>query len=485
VLVSDLGNGSQDSAIMPQKNNSLNNSEKLQNAYFHSLELENVRCLAGKQKIDFSDTAGKLRQWTIILGDNGTGKTTILQSIVAMFPVEGEFPIDEDGISHEKVSRPMLGHYHFREKCNFFRKPIERTSITAHLKTSKSLKENSNIGDIFTIRGENYVESDFEDEAQITVSPIETWCSFHVTRPIHQVKFAYGASRKAGETSLTEDERNSAFNTLFDETAFLVNPEEWLLQADYAAKRGSGSSKKRQEELEFVIGILKKILPDVDNIRFNERQSSGRTPKPIVEFHTPYGWVESKDLSLGYRTSMAWMVDFASRMFALYPESENPLAEPAVVLIDEIDLHLHPKWQRELIDYLTNLFPNTQFIVTTHSPLIVQAAAARDANIVVCRREGDHVVIDQSVEAVKNWRADQILTSELFDLPTARPKEIEKLLKEKEDILSKPKLTKRDEKRLEELEEEIGFLPVSESHEDNEAMEVIRDAADWLKTQAK
>ena len=45
---------------------------------------------------------------------------------------------------------------------------------------------------------------------------------------------------------------------------------------------------------------------------------------------------------------MAWIVDFASRMFDLYPESENPLAEPAVVLIDEIDLHLHPKWQREL-----------------------------------------------------------------------------------------------------------------------------------------
>ena len=98
---------------------------------------------------------------------------------------------------------------------------------------------------------------------------------------------------------------------------------------------------------------------------------------------------------------MAWMVDFASRMFDLYPESENPLAEPAVVLIDEIDLHLHPKWQRELLDYLSNLFPNTQFIVTTHSPLIVQSAVARDANIVVCRREGDHVVIDQSIEAVR------------------------------------------------------------------------------------
>jgi predicted ATP-binding protein involved in virulence len=178
------------------------------------------------------------------------------------------------------------------------------------------------------------------------------------------------------------------------------------------------------------------------------------------------------------------MVDFASRMFDLYPESENPLAEPAVVLTDEIDSHLHPKWQRELIDYLTNLFPNTQFIVTTHSPLIVQAAA-RDANIIVCRREGDHIVIDQSVEAVKNWPTDQVLTSDLFDLPTARPKEIEPFLEERQKILSKAKLTKKDEKRLTELENEIGFMPVSENVEDDKAMDIIRRAAEHLQSEVK
>jgi predicted ATP-binding protein involved in virulence len=150
-------------------------------------------------------------------------------------------------------------------------------------------------------------------------------------------------------------------------------------------------------------------------------------------------------------------------------------------LIDEIDLHLHPKWQRELIDYLTNLFPNTQFIVTTHSPLIVQAAAARDANIVVCRREGDHVVIDQSVEAVKNWRTDQILTSDLFDLPIDRPKEIEPFLEERQKILSKAKLTKKDEKRLEELEEKIGSVPpVMKNPKYDEAMDIIMRAAEKL-----
>jgi predicted ATP-binding protein involved in virulence len=147
--------------------------------------------------------------------------------------------------------------------------------------------------------------------------------------------------------------------------------------------------------------------------------------------------------------------------------------------VDEIDLHLHPKWQRSLISYLTERFPNTQFIVTAHSPLIVQAAT--DANIVLLRREGDHVVIDNDVEAIRGWRVDQVLTSDLFGLETARPPEYDELLAQRAKLLGKAKLTKRDESRLKKLESEIGDLPVGESVADIEAMDVIRRAAEVLK----
>ena len=175
------------------------------------------------------------------------------------------------------------------------------------------------------------------------------------------------------------------------------------------------------------------------------------------------------------------MVDFASRMFERYPESLNPLAEPAVVLVDEIDLHLHPKWQRTLMAYLSERFPNTQFIATAHSPLVVQAA--QDANIVLLRREGDHVVIENNVEAVRNWRVDQILTSDLFGLESARPPGTEKLLAERAKILARSKLTKRDRERLKKLEKEIGELPTGETPEEIEAMDVIRRAAERLKAE--
>ena len=215
------------------------------------------------------------------------------------------------------------------------------------------------------------------------------------------------------------------------------------------------------------------FLPEVAETRIQPADEPGGSPR--VEAKTPDGWVPLRQLGFGYQSQIAWLVDLASRMFERYPDSSDPLAEPAVVLVDEIDLHMHPRWQRQIIDISSSRFPRTQFIVTAHSPLIVQAAG--DANIVLLRREGDHVVIDNDPEVLRNWRVDQILTSELFGLESARPPQIEEPLKERREILAKPKLTARDRKRLGELEARIGDLPAGESAEDRRAMELIRQAA--------
>ncbi len=201
---------------------------------------------------------------------------------------------------------------------------------------------------------------------------------------------------------------------------------------------------------------------EITDIRFIT--SGGVNPKARAEFQTPYGWVPLRQLGYGYQTLITWVADLVSRMAEHYPNSEDPLAEPAVVLVDEIDLHLHPKWQRKLISFLTERFPNTQFIATAHSPLVVQAAA--DANIAVLRREGDHVVIDNEVENIRNWRIDQILTSDLFGLETARPPQVEEWLLEQKALLSKPKLTAADKKRLDVLETKIGALPFGETKQE-------------------
>ena len=270
---------------------------------------------------------------------------------------------------------------------------------------------------------------------------------------------------------------DDAVASLYSDTAELRNAEEWLLQADYTASKRSPLRQAATARLEAIKDILIELLPDVDAIRFPPPAEVD--DKPRVEFHTPYGWVPIKRLGLGYGSLIAWMVDLATRLFERYPKSANPIAEPAVVLVDELDLHLHPRWQRSIMSYLSARFVNTQFIVTAHSPLVVQAA--HDANIAVLRREGDHVVIDQSISAVRGWRVDQVLTSDIFGLDSARPPEFDASLAARKKLLTKARLTAADKKRLEKIEAEIGELPAGESLEDWEAMRLIGEAASHLK----
>lgn len=196
---------------------------------------------------------------------------------------------------------------------------------------------------------------------------------------------------------------------------------------------------------------------------------------PTVEVETPYAWVPIDGLSLGYQTLIAWMVDLAARFLEGFAGKGDPLAQPAIVLVDEIDLHLHPQWQRQLMGYLSELFPATQFVATAHSPLVVQAAEG--ANIVRLRRDGDHAVIDSQPDEVKNWRIDQILTSELYGLPSARPPHLDDLLAERRKILTKRELNREDERRLRVIDNKIGSMPGGETPEELQAMEIIERAA--------
>jgi predicted ATP-binding protein involved in virulence len=92
--------------------------------------------------------------------------------------------------------------------------------------------------------------------------------------------------------------------------------------------------------------------------------------------------VQVKQLSSGEKMLFLLVADLAKRMALANPESDNPLQEGSgVVLIDEIDLHLHPAWQRMVIPKLTSLFPNLQFIMTTHSPLVLQQVRSENIRI--------------------------------------------------------------------------------------------------------
>jgi len=357
-----------------------NGQEKPQPAYFKSVTIEDVKCFKGKHTIDLSDGNGKPAQWTVILGNNNTGKTTILKCLAGLAPMGFSFYIS-------------VGESNAGLSFKFGSEDIEVGGITA-----TAAIETLNGG---SSQSEGYLWGDHTIEGSIFPHP---------SIKENLIIYSYGASRKMSKKSLVESQSEDIHANLF-ENADLANVEDWLLNLFLAEKLGQVEAKT---PLEIAKNLLSSgLLPDVMEVNLNSREA-GAGFINFVEFFTDFGWIRLRDLGYGYQTMIAWVLDLVKRMVERYPNSSNPLAEPAIVLVDEIDLHLHPDWQRKIIAHLTKYFPNTQFIVTAHSPLVVQSA--EEVNIVILKKEGESVHIEQpKIRSFRGWTVEEILT-DLMDL---------------------------------------------------------------------
>lgn len=443
--------------------------EELPPAYFLNLTLENVRCFGPEQTLDLSDGDGNPEQWTMLLGDNGTGKTTILKSLLYLVPVplasDNKYPLVPYGLS-------------------------EKVMIDGKIKRGRGVVSQSSLrSDVALVSGEtSYCSFQFTGDSDR--GSARGRVGYHDTSnvlPYYEMQLmGYGASRKM-EKGGFEQADETGFRGLVDSGFDLPNAHDWILQTDYAAKSGKEGAKRRLSQIKEILAHPETgVLPDVDGIRFAEQEGDFAPPK--VEFHTPYGWVTMDQLSLGYRTMIAWVVDLARRLFERYPDMENPLEGPAVCLVDEIDLHLHPRWQRKIIGFLSERFPNTQFIVTAHSPLVVQAA--QDANVALLKRSDEpdetgeyYVEIHNDMQPMANLRVDQILTSELYGLESARPPQMDALYQRREELLDKSELSPEEEEELSEIRKQIKNLAQGEDPEMMEAMDIIRAAAQHVDSE--
>ncbi len=322
--------------------------------YLLSVALENVRCFGPTQTLQLSRPGGQPYPWTVIFGDNGAGKTTLLQAVCSVASTLQD---------HKEV--PSFIRYNWWPKRRLGKPALVNAEV---LLRPREVAQ-------FSVR---YAAE------RGRVSPPPRW-DFNRSGTLNY--FGYGASRRYlnAADSGRKPLESSGDESLFVDEAELLNAEEWFVQMSHfgPARRQLREARAAKK----VRDLLGSLLLDVRDIRIASRQ--GRSG---VEFLTHYGWVPLKDLSMGYRTLIAWIVDFARRLYVLNPRSANPLAAPAVVCIDEIDLHLHQRWQRNLMKSLSEVFPKTQFICTAHNRTVTQAVP-QDANLVLLRRKGDHVEI--------------------------------------------------------------------------------------------
>ncbi len=121
----------------------------------------------------------------------------------------------------------------------------------------------------------------------------------------------------------------------------------------------------RDRQLIAVRTAISSFMPEFTNPRIR------RKPRLHMSIDKQGESLNVAQLSQGEKSLMALVGDIARRLAMMNPELENPLHGDGIVLIDEVDLHLHPKWQRRLIKQFTTTFPNCQFVLTTHSPLVI------------------------------------------------------------------------------------------------------------------
>ncbi|HIH5503661.1 TPA: AAA family ATPase, partial [Proteus mirabilis] len=126
-------------------------------------------------------------------------------------------------------------------------------------------------------------------------------------------------------------------------------------------------------------------------------------------------------------------LDICRRMMILNPFSENPLLTSGIILIDEIDLHLHPRWQREILKNIKNVFPNCQLIVTTHSPQII--SEVKHNQIIILGKDDQNNFSFHSPNQSYGLTSNQILNeimktdNKRLDRPAEVQKEIDAVFK--------------------------------------------------------
>jgi energy-coupling factor transporter ATP-binding protein EcfA2 len=457
--------------------------------YFTSLELESVRCFGEPQKLDLTDGKGNPAQWTLLLGDNGVGKTTLLQCLSWMRPVPVQRGSGYEGTAALKEGPlgPALP-----DEENEVLEALLRSDKALELKLNAELSLNKQLVSLHGIKKTNRRSKSKKVKTQIQLfytnrrelrrfktsgTRIQTLGKF-----VEPLIVTYGASRHMERQNLDLSNLEDPIAARLGGSTELYDAEEILLRLDHAAaQKGYRPRGIENRRLEKVKEVLAHVLPDVQrasHIKILGPKIEGISGPSGVRFKTFSGVVALSGLSLGYQTTLAWTMDLAWRLFRNYPSSKDPLAEPAIVLIDEIDLHLHPLWQRTIMDHLSEVFPRTQFVATAHSPLMVQSAP--NANLAVVQKVGDQVVISNEPHVVKTWRVDQILNSELFGLHFSRDKDTEMLFRERERLIDKKRLTRPEKIKLNRIDKEIASLP-TETPEDEAALGFIRKAASLLK----
>ncbi|UCH69840.1 MAG: AAA family ATPase [Candidatus Bathyarchaeota archaeon] len=368
--------------------------------------------------------------WNILLGDNGVGKSTILRAIALGICGKDAQPYADRLIKTRKTSAKIT---------------LETTNRKRYLT------------EIHRTSGETEIKS-----IPVRLLEAEGWLVLGFP-PIRALSW----KRPEGSEPMGEKGRPTPSDLLplikGEPDPRLDKLKQWIVNLDHRIK-DEKSRKQADNRYEM---LLKDFWQVVDHLTEGLRVEFKKVDLDTYEITiiTDDGPVPMEAISQGTTSLIGWIGITLQRLYEIYGYEGRPKERFSLVLMDEIDAHMHPEWQQKLVFNLKKLLPNVQFIATTHSPLIV-GGMRKDQVVRLARNESGIV---QKVEIPADMllgRADQILTGDLFGLASTLSlgEEGEKLMAEYEKLLGISKKTKEQELRYRKLHSALeSLLPPASS----------------------
>ncbi|BDD13034.1 ATP-binding protein (plasmid) [Fulvitalea axinellae] len=307
----------------------------------------------------------------VLIGDNGTGKSSVLDAAAFML---GTFFIGVDGIptyalKNRDKRRLMVDRNSLETQLPLsleIEHEIDGETLAWHRDTNRASGNSTTYASARElVRKARELTQAVRDGDRADLPLI----AYYGTERLSEEK----KSRKSGNKKNDGGSRLEGYRDALDPRAMKERFMAWFRDAETARLQDLQDETQSQDLLLYqaFVAVLGATLPDWENIHYNFKR------KDIVG-KAGDEWKEFESLSAGYKSMVRLCADIAYRAIRLNPHlgAEAVTATKGVVLVDEIDMHLHPKWQRVVVDRLQTAFPNIQFLLTTHSPFIVQSLKA-------------------------------------------------------------------------------------------------------------
>ena len=378
--------------------------------------------------------------WNLLLGDNGTGKSVVLRAIAAALAGDSS-----DALSVGRLLRAGAEHGSIQVDVG-----VDRYSIE--------------------------LSRDAEGQVQVHASSLSPLLignrlvlAFPAVRGITW-------DRPAGPSpmSVTGPSPTDVVPIITGAPDYRINSlKQWIINLHYRASGSARDAKKAKTILEQVFRFWNSMTPEL-KIKFHGVER--KTYEILVD--TEAGAVPLESVSQGTIAVISWVGLLLQRLHDVYGSRKQPENRRALLLIDEIDAHMHPAWQQQLIPRFRRLFPNIQVIATTHSPLVT--AELEPQSVIRLLRDGERIAFVKPRYNLQGLRADQVLTSPLFSLESTRNMETQQALARYRHLLGAGKLSDEETQELRSLSERFGSrMPsVAEREEARKAFELIEESLD-------